>query len=454
MFVPSLTFCVYLYSLVMIELPIQVSSLTVRAAESTGIYLDHSLQISWAAFELAFQSVSFWDQYRARIIIVIAVIVFQALLIAALLFERKQRWRANQSFVESEREFSTLVKNSPDVISRLDRQLRHIYISPRFEELTGIPSDPFIGKTPNEIALTGFDWIAFENSCRDALVSKKQIERSFEFDGHTFWTRIIPEFSADGQVESVMTISEDVTERIRAEEELSDLTNRLFNLQDDERRRIARELHDGTAQNLFAISVDLVKLGQLMASDQVQARQLLAECQSLGEQSLKEIRTLSYVLHPPLLDDIGLVSATRWFVEGFSKRSGIYVDVQAHPIRRLPSDVEMALFRVIQEALTNVRRHSGSNRAAIRIETKSESVVLEIEDHGKGLKLVDDAENGHSLFSLGVGIPGMRQRLKHIGGKLEIISNDGGTTLKAIVPMTNGLDKAASSRRGLVASQV
>ena len=222
------------------------------------------------------------------------------------------------------------------------------------------------------------------------------------------------------------------------ENELSQLTNRLFHIQDEERRRIARELHDGTAQNLFAISVNLQKLGHLSPANAEEADQLIVESQLLVQQSLKEIRTLSYLLHPPLLDQAGLVSALQWFVEGFSKRSGIYVDLYAQPIGRLSSDVEMALFRVVQEALSNVRRHSESETASIRLEHRHSQIVLEIKDQGRGLPVDGNGFDASDSVCPGVGIPGMKQRLRQLGGKLEITSNSGGTTVSAVVPIANG----------------
>jgi two-component system NarL family sensor kinase len=222
------------------------------------------------------------------------------------------------------------------------------------------------------------------------------------------------------------------------ENELAQLTTRLFNIQDEERRRIARELHDGTAQNLFAISVNLQKLGHLSPANGDEADRLIVESQSLVEQSLKEIRTLSYLLHPPLLDQAGLVSALQWYVEGFSKRSGIDIQVYAQPIGRLAPDVEMALFRVVQEALSNVRRHSESASASIRLEHRHSQVVLEIKDQGRGLSQNGNGFDASGSVCPGVGIPGMKQRLRQLGGRLEITSNGDGTTVSAVVPIANG----------------
>ncbi|HEY6802327.1 MAG TPA: PAS domain S-box protein [Pyrinomonadaceae bacterium] len=347
----------------------------------------------------------------------------------------------------SEREFSTLLQNSPDVIARLDRHLRYIYISPSIERVTGLPPEHFVGKTPRELDLADYDWLGFEEHCNEAINLKVSSQRAVDYRNKKYWTRVIPEFAANGSVESVMTISEDVTDRIRSDQELAKLTVRLFNLQDEERRRIARELHDGSAQNLFAISVNLAKLNQLNGPSE-EFRQVISECQLLCDQSLQEIRTLSYLLHPPLLDEAGLVSALKWYVDGFTKRTGIYVDVYAQEVGRLPSDIEMALFRIVQEALTNVRKHSGSETASIRLEGKHSTVTLEIKDQGRGLHTMDNRSETNRLISAGVGIPGMRQRLLQLGGSLEIVDSESGTTISAIVPVRNGVNHVTNTSCG------
>ena len=358
--------------------------------------------------------------------------------------ERKQ---LEQELQRSEREFSTLVENSPDVIARLDPDLRYIYISSGLERATGVTTDRFIGKTAAEVALDGYDSQGFETVCMEAINTKQATSRAFDFGGRHYWTRVVPEFAPEGNVESVMTISEDVTDRIRAQQELLQLTGQLFRLQDEERRKIARELHDGTAQNLFGISINLAKLNQL-SYDKPEATRLIDECETLGNESLQEIRTLSYLLHPPLLDEAGLVSALQWYVQGFTKRSGIYVDLVTQPMDRLPADVELALFRIVQESLTNVRRHSGSATATIRLENKSDAVFLEIKDRGRGMPTSKMTEDRADIIEMGVGIPGMRQRLVQLGGRLEVTSNSQGATITAIVPLTNGANHVANPSRG------
>jgi two-component system NarL family sensor kinase len=224
---------------------------------------------------------------------------------------------------------------------------------------------------------------------------------------------------------------EDITEIKQAEVGLRELAERLLRLQDEERRHIARELHDITAQNLVAAVLDIDRLTSVLALDDASA-QLIDEVRKLIEQSLQEIRTLSYLLHPPLLDELGLPSALSWFVRGFENRSGITVALSIQDgMERLPSDIENALFRVVQEALTNIHRHSESATAEIRLTRSAHSVVLEIADQGRGIPI--DAGSASDIASLGLGISGMRIRLRQLGGELEIRSPAQGTTVRATV---------------------
>jgi two-component system, NarL family, sensor kinase len=232
-----------------------------------------------------------------------------------------------------------------------------------------------------------------------------------------------------------MSITEDFTERLRTELELRKLTARLFKLQDEERRRIARELHDGAAQNIVAIRLNMERLEEVIIDPTPEVTGLLGDSQQLALQSLTELRTLSYLLHPPVLDHAGLVRAVQWFVRGFSQRTGIQIDADAvNDIGRLPPDIETALFRIVQESLTNVRRHSSSDTASIRLEKGNAEVKLQISDRGHGMP--EGAGNGSAgeNAELGVGISGMRQRLIQLGGRLEIESSNSGTTITAVVP--------------------
>jgi PAS domain S-box-containing protein len=243
-----------------------------------------------------------------------------------------------------------------------------------------------------------------------------------------------------GRPRRIIGAVQDITERTRAEQSLEQLTGRLLHLQDEERRRIARELHDTTAQNLLAIVINLETLVQKSSTLPQDFVDAIAECQSLCEQTQAEIRTLSYLLHPPMLDEAGLILALEWFIDGFSRRSSIRVDFVAPPdFRRLPSQMETALFRVVQESLTNIYRHSGSATAEIRLERDKSQVRLRVEDRGRG---IDARGNGggraKQTGSLGVGISGMRERLRQLGGRLEVRSNEAGTSVTAVLPLEKG----------------
>lgn len=219
-----------------------------------------------------------------------------------------------------------------------------------------------------------------------------------------------------------------------ANEGLRDLTGRLMQLQDEERRRIARELHDSVGQtlasltmNLTTVSSDIERLGQTAKT--------ISDSLALAQEMNKEVRTVSYLLHPPLLDEAGLVSALRWYVEGFSERSKIQVELEIpDDFSRLPQEMETAIFRTVQECLTNIHRHSGSPAATIRLAWSGEDIHLEIADRGVGMA-ADKLDEVVSVGTPGVGIRGMRERLRQLGGSLSIQSNDNGTTVEARLPV-------------------
>jgi PAS domain S-box-containing protein len=333
-----------------------------------------------------------------------------------------------------EREFSTLVQNSSDLISQLDRNRRFLYVSPSVSLLCGLPADDFIGKTPQELGIRFHDSAKFEESCSRVFETARRIDEEIVYGDRSYSVRIIPEVDTNGHVEGVMCIDKDITERKNIERDLRLLSTRLLDIRDEERKRISRELHDSTAQNLFALDINLAQL--LQSALQPELKERLAECKALCEQSRKEIRTLSYLLHPPALDDGGLVSAIKWYTEGFSQRCDIRVGFQ-HTSgvigASLPLEVQTDLFRVVQEALANIHRHSGSRVAIVRFEEKAEQVILQIRDWGSGMS----HWNGDTMSpeAVGVGILSMRERLKQVGGRLEIESGRQGTTITAIVPL-------------------
>jgi len=318
---------------------------------------------------------------------------------------------------------------------------RCVYVNPGAEALTGYNRSELLATQLESLlplAEQKTDNSRSAASQRQGPVAARYELKALTKNGQERWLEVgIGKIMFRGQA-SVLVTCFDITERKQVEQELQLLTSRLLHLQDEERRRIARELHDITAQNMFAITINLARLQQSSLPPS-EASTLLAECRALGEQSLQEIRTLSYLLHPPMLDQAGLVSALQWYIEGFIKRSGIYVDlVVRSEVGRLPTQVETALFRVVQESLTNIHRHSGSSEASIRLETQGAQVCLQIRDSGCGLPPPEWAATLESGKYLGVGIAGMRQRLRQLGGDLEIKSNKQGTVVTAIVPRTAG----------------
>jgi PAS domain S-box-containing protein len=220
-----------------------------------------------------------------------------------------------------------------------------------------------------------------------------------------------------------------------ATEKLRELSGRLLKTQDEERRRIARELHDGVGQLLAALKMNLSKLAREKDHLSAEANQSLEENNSLIEQASQEIRTMSHLLHPPLLDEVGLESALRWYVDGFSERSKINVGMVMPPgfAETLPRDLALALFRIVQECLTNVHRHSGSETAMVAIERLAQEIRVEVSDEGKGIPQVIQ-ESIVSGQSSGVGLRGMRERIRQFGGRLEIRSLGNGTSVISVLP--------------------
>jgi PAS domain S-box-containing protein len=272
-------------------------------------------------------------------------------------------------------------------------------------------------------------------------------------DGSRFWSNVVVTALRDdtGNIIGFSKITRDTTERKvlmdriqqhaedleKAQQSLRRLSGQLLQVQDDERRRLARELHDGAGQILAALNMNLESLQEAI-KDQIppSLNHRLGESIRLANQVIKETRTLSYLLHPPLLDEAGLRDALHWFVGGFIERSGIQTELEISPnFARLPRELEIAIFRIIQESLTNIHRHSGSAKASIRLASDGNQIFLTISDQGKGMPSEATLEEPKKNRKLGVGIAGMRERVLQLGGEFEVAAGNPGTIIKAVFPI-------------------
>ena len=214
------------------------------------------------------------------------------------------------------------------------------------------------------------------------------------------------------------------------------LSARILELQDNERRRVARDLHDSVGQFLAGLKINLSQLKSARPGSGGTNPQLLSETIDLADRAIGEVRTISHLLHPPLLDELGFDSAARWYIEEFAKRGGVHVNLKVADIaERLPRGIELALFRILQETLTNVHRHSGAHCVDIEMTCHDELVVLTIHDDGRGIPL-EVLLRFRAGMAAGVGLAGMKERVAELGGKLEVESNRQGTMIRATLPTT------------------
>lgn len=281
-------------------------------------------------------------------------------------------------------------------------------------------------------------------------------------DGSSFWASVSISaiHDTDGTLIGFAKVTRDLTDRRKAEERIQDLNRQLrgrvdelaaaqwaielrslelqrlsaqlLRAQDEERHRIARELHDDLGQRLFLLSATLGAI----PPDNSQKKKI-SEAIEMAESAQKTVRDLSYLLHPPLLDEVGLGGALRWYVEGFTKRGGLKVSLSLQPpsLPRMSSDVEMTIFRIVQEALTNAYRHSGSENARVDVQIQGELALVQVRDYGKGLPEELLAEGRRAPKSFGVGLGGMRERVRQIGGELILSRAEPGTRIEARIPL-------------------
>lgn len=281
-------------------------------------------------------------------------------------------------------------------------------------------------------------------------------------DGSKFWANTVLTVLRDdgGRLIGFAEVTRDITERmlkqqtlqetqrdiLESEQSLRRLSLHLLQSQDEERRRFGKDLHDNLGQYLSTLKMELESLQLFVKKEREgNASDELAECVRLVKASIEEFRTLSQSLYPPMLEDMGLRSAIPWYLEAFTKHSGIKTTLQISPeLRRFSSDLELALFRVLQETLANVERHSGSATADLQLLIRNGNVVLKVSDAGKGIpwEILGQADHGQ-LFATGVGLRGMNERMKQLRGRLDLTSSKQGTTVIATIPIA--VQQAAKS---------
>lgn len=361
--------------------------------------------------------------------------------------------KLNRELAQKNQELDAIVQTAPDIIFSRNPDGSRDYLSSRFYEYTGCPAD----------AGVGFGWLDYvhpedkEQSLARWLRSVESGEtyesdyrmRGADSQYRWFRARAVPLRDSHGNIvkwygtcsdihdsklleqairENAIELERMVENRTAA---LRRLSNRMMTMQDEERRRIAREIHDGLGQELAAAKMIL---DGIMAKDLSPGMQQTSqEASALVDRAIQQVRTISHLLHPPLLDEVGLVSALKWFLEGLSERSGIKVVLEVDPpnVGRLKSELETAIFRIVQEALTNMFRHSGARNGSVALFQKNGSITVTVRDDGKG---IEEQVIQLRPESVGVGIGGMRQRVTELGGTLRLSNANPGTIVEVVIP--------------------
>lgn len=383
-------------------------------------------------------------------ILLALLIVLASGLLLARQYRRLERTEAQLQ--ESEQRFRTLVEGVQDyAIYAMDPAGRVASWNAGAERIKGYQAAEIIGQHFSRF----YSQSEVESRKPEKALQVAASEGRFQDegwrvrkDGSRFWASAVLTALRDpqGRLIGYSKITRDLTAHKQAEEALREserslrqLSTQLLRIQDEERRRLGRELHDSAGQYLAVLKMRLDMLESSSGLDD-DLRHRLTECIQLSTEAIREVRTTSYEMYPPMLDEAGLRSAIPWFLDGFRERSGVDISFEIPEDFKRPSrDVELAVFRVLQESLTNIRRHSGSSSAYVRVDMQDGMMSLQVADQGKGIpREVLDALNQGSLGKLGIGLRGMKERMRQLGGSLEISSNGHGTIVTATVPVGEG----------------
>lgn len=372
----------------------------------------------------------------ASFIIALMLLVSEMFLLS---YEFTRHRQTQQAARQSQEIVNAFFSSSTVGFGIVDSQFRYTRVNNVLPEMAGMKPDDLIGQPVSECFREPGG--RAEVIMRGVLESGRPVldhEVLAELGGgpaelRHWLVNYFPIRESSGAVTQIGVTAVDITARRHAEEALRKLSGRLLGIQDQERRRIARELHDSLGQYLAGMKIAI----DMLSSRAGNTDPLLIECADILEKAITETRTLSHLLHPPLLDEAGFASAASWFVTGFSQRSGIPVSVDIPAdLPRLPQAIEIALFRVLQESLTNVHRHSRARSANISVEADAEHITIEVRDHGRGMPSDVVHQIQTESGKLGVGLAGMRERIHELGGVFEVASKEDGTTIRATIPLS------------------
>ncbi|MEO8614179.1 MAG: MEDS domain-containing protein [Luteolibacter sp.] len=346
-----------------------------------------------------------------------------------------------------EQEFEALVENSPDVVSRFDRQFRHLYINRVAERVTGLPASAFIGKTHEELGMPRHLQAAWRAVLENVFESGEEGETEFEFQTPSgtryYHSRLVPEHAADGSIRSVLNIARDITARKHAEDSLRQsqsqfraLTKHVETLREEDRTRISREIHDELGQSLTALKMDLRWLERRLEGTDLPAAAMLERIVAAGELAdsiIASVQSIAAELRPGVLDKLGLASALEYESRRFQERTGTFCEVETSAELPLLTDVvATALFRVLQECLANIARHANATRVRIGLTASAMEIRLTVEDNGRGITAAEIAAPGS------LGLLGMKERIAALDGDIVVGRHENPGTLVIVqVPVVS-----------------
>jgi PAS domain S-box-containing protein len=364
---------------------------------------------------------------------------------ARLVYTNEKQRRSENALRVSERRFRSLIEEMHVGVVLMGPDATIQFANRAALEIFGLSEEEVIGKNSSQIDLIAVNEEGIEipfpaRPVPRAIASGQPIHNEVmgwkkPGSDEVLWIigEAVPIIRENGGLDHVIASFSDITKRKEAEKRLHQLSAHLLQLQDEERRRLGRELHDSLAQSVMAVNLDLAQVARFKSSLAPAVNKAISDARETLREMSREIRTLSYLLHPPVLDELGLATAVKEYAAGFSARSGIDIELDLQPFfRRLPQETETALFRIVQESLANIQKHSGSSSATVRLRAGSRDVELEITDQGRGFDKGLFERNG-SGPRLGVGILGMRERMAQLGGKLDVESTPSGTTVRATI---------------------